>query len=137
MGEQRFDNVGVFLYSCEDGTGAAALPGQVAKRVARDRYRRAMLQQQRISLAKNRDLVGQTLHVLIEGEATEPATNTGQEPLLVGRSYRHAPEIDGLVFARGKAPVGEMAAVRIGEATEYDLWGSVVEQGIGPQAAAG
>ena len=86
-----------------------------------------MLHQQRISLEKNRALVGQTLDVLVEGEAAQQPGRPEQTPLLVGRSYRHAPEIDGLVFARGQAQIGEMAAVRIGDATEYDLWGDVVD----------
>jgi ribosomal protein S12 methylthiotransferase len=128
MSEVRFDNVGVFTYSREEGTPAADMPGQVPRRVQRERYRRAMLHQQRISLEKNKAWVGQTLPVLIEGQADEPSNGKKAKQdgtLLVGRSYRSAPEIDGLVFARGQARIGEIVPVRITQATEYDLWGSI------------
>lgn len=129
MSEARFDNVGVFTYSPEEGTSAATMPRQVPARLRKDRYRRAMLRQQGISLEKNQEWIGKTLPVLIEGLAEEQAAdgkkNKNPELLLVGRSYRHAPEIDGLVFAHGKAKVGQMVPVRITEATEYDLWGDV------------
>lgn len=124
MSAQRFDNVGVFTYSTEEGTPAAALPGQVPLPEREERRRRAMLHQQTISLATNRALVGETLLTLIEGEAEQRGKKTG--PLAVGRTYRHAPEIDGLVFARGRAAVGTLVPVRVTGATEYDLWGDVV-----------
>jgi ribosomal protein S12 methylthiotransferase len=126
--------VGVFVYSPEEGTPAAALPNQVPARVRKDRHRRAMLHQQGISLAINQEFVGKTLTMLVEGLAEERPERAKKgaavELVLVGRSYRHAPEIDGLVFAHGKAAVGQMVAVRVTEATEYDLWGTV-EQGAG------
>ncbi len=129
MSAVRFDNVGVFTYSPEEGTPAAVMPGQVLARLRKERYRRAMLHQQRISLAINQEFVGKTLAMLVEGLADERTEHSGKgaatEPVLVGRSYRHAPEIDGLVFARGKAGVGQIVSVRITEATEYDLWGTV------------
>lgn len=129
MGEARFDNVGVFTYSREEGTLAAEMPGKVNKRVQRSRYDRAMLHQQQISVAINQTIVGKTLAVLIEGRADEPANRrrkqTPGDPLFVGRSYRSAPEIDGLVFARGQASIGDITPVRITHATEYDLWGTV------------
>lgn len=124
MSAQRFDNVGVFAYSPEPGTPAAAMPEQVAPRLREERRRRAMLHQQAISLAANQALVGATLQVLIEGQAEK--RNKKADPLVVGRSYRHAPEIDGLVFARGQAAVGDMVQVRVTGATEYDLWGDVI-----------
>lgn len=128
MSEVRFDNVGVFTYSAEDGTPAAQMPNQVPDRIKRDRYRRAMLHQQRISLENNKQWVGKPLTVLIEGRAEEQSNGkkvTHRQPLFVGRSYRQAPEIDGLVFARGQATIGDMVTVRVTQATEYDLWGSI------------
>ena len=131
MSEVRFDNVGVFTYSAEAGTPAAEMPGQVPRRLQRRRYERAMQLQQAISLQKNKELVGSTLSVLIEGQAEEQVRggkkHENAAPLLVGRSYRHAPEVDGLVFARGQAAPGAMVNVRITEATEYDLWGVTLE----------
>ncbi len=124
MSAERFENVGVFAFSPEAGTPAADMPGQVAPRLREERRRRAMLHQQAISLAANKALVGADLQVLIEGQAEQHGRHA--EPLAVGRSYRHAPEIDGLVFVRGRAAVGDMVNVRVTGATEYDLWGDVI-----------
>ncbi|RLC55362.1 MAG: 30S ribosomal protein S12 methylthiotransferase RimO, partial [Chloroflexota bacterium] len=82
------------------------------------RYERLMALQQGISLERNRAQVRRTLDVLLEGSG---------DGLSVGRSYRDAPEIDGLVIVVGELPVGEMVRVRIEEAMEYDLAGRVVE----------
>ena len=112
--EMAFDRVGVFIYSREEGTRAAELPHQIAEEVKRERYERLMELQQGISLARNRAQVGRTLDVLIEGCG---------DGLSVGRSYRDAPEIDGLVLIEGELPVGEMVPVRITGAMEYDLIG--------------
>lgn len=128
MSEVRFDNVGVFVYSREEDTPASELPGRVPKRLAQERYRRAMIHQQRISLQNNQALLGETLDVLIEGQTAAPANGKKKRKeasLFAGRSYRDAPEIDGLVFARGQAAVGRIVPVHITEATEYDLWGEV------------
>ena len=114
MAALRFDRVGVFTYSREKGTAAAGLPGQVPPHVRQERYRRAMEWQQRLSLQRNRAQVGRTLPVLIEGS---------QEGLSIGRSYRDAPEIDGLVLVAGALPVGQFVPVRVTQALEYDLVG--------------
>ncbi len=109
-----FDRVGVFTYSPEAGTPAATLPNPVPDEVKQERYDRLMILQQEVSLKRNEGLVGRTLKVLVEG--------TG-EGLSLGRSYRDAPEIDGLVMFEGEAPIGEFVSVRITEAGEYDLGG--------------
>jgi len=116
VGEIRFDRVGVFVYSPEDGTPAAALPNHVPDPVKDERRERLMALQQEISLESNRAQVGRTLTVLVEGQG---------DGLSVGRSYRDAPEIDGLVLLPGQAPVGEMVAARITAAMEYDLIGEI------------
>lgn len=130
--EIQFDHVGVFTYSPEEGTPAALLPDPVPDRVKRRRYQRLMEQQQAISLRRNQAQIGRTLRVLIEGESI-PAPEVGKrrakqpaERLLVGRTYRDTPEVDGFVFVRGQAPVGEFATVRITEALPYDLAGEIV-----------
>ena len=81
-----------------------------------------MALQQPISLAKNQHLVGQTLPIFIEGHG---------DGVSVGRSYRDAPEIDGMVFVPGELPVGELVPVRIDGAMVYDLTG-VVETAASP-----
>jgi len=121
----EFDKVGAFTFSPEPGTPAAALPDQVPDAVQQERYARLMAQQQPISLRKNQAQVGRMLDILVEGEGEIEGS---REPLLLGRSYRDAPEIDGLVLVpgAGRAPVGEMIQVHINGAMEYDLVGELL-----------
>ncbi len=118
----EFDKVGAFTFSPEPGTPAATLPDQVAEAVKQERYARLMELQQPISLRKNQAQVGKVLDVLVEGEGEIEGSG---EPLLLARSYRDAPEIDGLVLAPGVRGVarGEMIQVHINGAMEYDLVG--------------
>jgi ribosomal protein S12 methylthiotransferase len=119
----RFDKVGVFTFSPEPGTPAAGMPGQVPDAVKQERYQRLMATQQRISMARNQVQVGRTLDVLVEG-AGQIAGRRGTVAL--GRSYRDAPEVDGLVVVPGQMPAGRMVQVRITGALEYDLMGEEV-----------
>jgi ribosomal protein S12 methylthiotransferase len=114
VAELEFDRVGVFTYFHEEGTPAANLPDDVPTEAKRERRERLMEIQQPISLAKNQALVERTLDVLIEGRG---------EGLSVGRSYRDAPEVDGLVLVQAELPVGEIIPVHITAALEYDLYG--------------
>ena len=125
--EIRFDRVGVFTFSFEAGTTSEPLGDPVPQEVKDERKDRLMQLQQHISLEKNQSLVGQTLDVLIEGEG-ELADSGTQEAISVGRSYRDAPEIDGLVFVEGAVPLHDLVPVRITGAMPYDLSG-VVETG--------
>lgn len=117
----QLDRVGVFQYSDEPGTHSATLPDKVQTREIERRWHRVMQLQQEVSLERNRRWVGRAMRVLVEGEGE---TDDG-EPLIVGRSFRDAPEVDGQVFAWGHAPVGEFATVRVTQALEYDLWGEL------------
>ncbi len=110
--EQQFDRVGVFEYSNEEGTPAALLENQVSRKTKAHRRERAMALQQQISLAKNKQLVGRELDVLVEG--------TG-DGISVARSYRDAPEVDGVVIIQKQLPVGGLVRVRIVQPMEYDL----------------
>jgi ribosomal protein S12 methylthiotransferase len=110
----KFDRVGAFTYSFEPGTSSAELPDQLPDEIKHERYERLMALQQPISLSKNQALVGKTLDVLMEGQG---------DGLTIGRTFRDAPEIDGLVVLEGTAPVGEFVPVRITGAMEYDLTG--------------
>ena len=87
-----------------------------------ERYARLMEAQQPISLRKNQALVGRMLEILVEGEGEIEGSG---DPLLLGRSYRDAPEIDGLVLVPGISgvPIGSMMEVHINGAMEYDLVG--------------
>ena len=90
--EQRFERLGVFTYSQEEGTAAAEMDGQIPERVKKARQKKVMALQQRISRDEQRALVGQRLLVLVEGKAE------GTDHLLVGRHARQAPEIDGVTY---------------------------------------
>jgi len=120
--EIRFDRLGVFTFSFEQGTASEPLGDPIPQEVKDEREDRLMQLQQRISLENNQALVGQTLDVLIEGHGEVEGT---KEPIAVGRSYRDAPEIDGLVFVEGKPPIGELVPVHITGAMPYDLSGEV------------
>lgn len=123
--EIRFDRVGAFTFSYEPGTTSEPLGDPIAQDVKDERKERLMLAQQKISLENNQAQVGKTLDVLIEGHGEVEGS---QEPIAVGRSYRDAPEIDGLVFVEGQPPVGEIVPVRISGAMPYDLSGEVETQ---------
>lgn len=110
----QFDRVGAFQYSFEPGTPSADLPNQILAEVKQARYERLMETQQAISMRRNQLQVGRTLEVLIEGQG---------DGLTLGRSYRDAPEIDGMVILEGTAPVGEFVPVKIDGAMTYDLTG--------------
>jgi len=116
MNEIAFDRIGVFTYSREQGTKAAELREQLSQPIKEDRYQRAMTLQQGISLRKNQEFIGRELQVLVEGVGNG---------ISVGRSYRDAPEVDGMVLIRGGLPTNEFASVRITEALEYDLVGHI------------
>jgi ribosomal protein S12 methylthiotransferase len=110
--EQQFDRVGVFEYSKEEGTPAALLEHQVKPKVQARRRQRALELQQKISLARNKRFIGRELDVLVEG--------TG-DGVSIGRSYRDAPEVDGVVIVQKELPVGVLTRVRATGAMEYDL----------------
>lgn len=112
--EIRFDKVGAFKYSFEKGTPAEPLGDPVPDEVKEERLKRLMERQQKISLGCNRAYIGRDLDVLIEGSG---------QGISMGRSYRDAPEIDGLVLVEGEIPSGQMLFVRITGAMEYDLKG--------------
>jgi ribosomal protein S12 methylthiotransferase len=117
--EIRFDRVGTFLFSFEPGTASERLDDPVPPEVKQERYDRLMTLQQKISLERNLNFMGKTLDVLFEGAG---------DGLSVGRSYRDAPEIDGLVIVEGQAPIGEISPVRITGAMDYDLSGVLTQK---------
>ncbi len=111
--EMRFDKVGVFTYSAEEGTPSFDFAGAVPARVMRERKNRLMALQQPISLANNQKWVGRDLDVLLEGRRDGTA---------VGRSPRDAPEIDGTVLLPlCNLPLGSLVRARVVSAAPYDL----------------
>ena len=121
---QRFDHVGVFTYSAEEGTAAAKLPNHVPVEIATARKDRLMTLQQPISAEANTRWVGRTVDVLIE----QHNPSTGE---MIGRCARFAPEVDGEVQVQPRADgmqagPGTMVPVRINGADIYDLSGEIV-----------
>lgn len=114
--EIRFDRVGAFQFSFEPGTASESLGDPVPTEVKQERYERLMALQQGISLEINQSYVGKTLHTLIDGQG---------DGISLGRSYRDAPEIDGMVIVEGEIPTGEIVPVHITGAMQYDLTGAV------------
>ncbi|HJV64333.1 MAG TPA: 30S ribosomal protein S12 methylthiotransferase RimO [Geomonas sp.] len=120
--ETRFDRLGVFCYSREEGTPAADMQDQVSERVKRERHKKLMRTQARVSFKHNRTLVDSEEDVLIEGYSEET------ELLLKGRSSRQAPDVDGLVYiTAGNANVGDIVRLKITDSSDYDLIGEIVE----------
>jgi ribosomal protein S12 methylthiotransferase len=126
--EARFDHLGAFAYSPEEGTPSAELPGRVPKHVARRRLRQLLEAQKPIALAQRQRLVGERFKVLVEGVCSD------SEHLLQGRHHGMAPDIDGRVLINdGRAPAASFAEVVITEVYADDIVGHIV----GPVGAPG
>lgn len=120
--ETRFDRLGVFCYSREEGTPAAEMADQVSERVKRERHKKLMRTQARVSFKHNRTLVDSEEDVLVEGYSEET------ELLLKGRSSRQAPDVDGQVYiTAGNANVGDIVRLKITDSSDYDLIGEIIE----------
>jgi ribosomal protein S12 methylthiotransferase len=119
VNEMRFDRAGTFRFSFEPETTSAPLGDPVPMEVKLEREERLMLLQQNISLQVNQGYVGKTLDVLVEGF---------DNGITVGRSYRDAPEVDGLVVVEGKANVGDIVPAKITGAFAHDLTGVLAEE---------
>lgn len=118
----EFDRLGVFTYSPEEGTPAASYPDQVDEAVAEKWRNEIMELQQEISYEKNQEFVGTVMKVLIEGYLSD-------DDVYVGRTYRDAPGVDGIVFVSAPYELmsGTYVDVKITEGNEYDLTGVIVE----------
>ncbi|MBN1147737.1 MAG: 30S ribosomal protein S12 methylthiotransferase RimO [Anaerolineales bacterium] len=112
----RFDRVGAFQFSFETGTASEPLGDPIPAEIKQERYERLMERQQAISLQSNQAFVGKRLEVLIEGQG---------DGISLGRTYRDAPEIDGMMIVEGEHPTGSLLTVRVTGALTYDLSGIV------------
>ncbi len=133
--EMEFDNVGAFKFSPQATSPAAHLADPVDEETKQRRYEAVMSLQQKISLKKNQGLIGRELDVIVEGSGTVDYGPRDSRAIWVGRSYRSAPEVDGMVFVepaggrKARLPEGPrptQVKVKITDATEYDLWGQLV-----------
>jgi ribosomal protein S12 methylthiotransferase len=143
--EIKFERLGVFAYSKEDGTRAGAMTGQIPDKVKQQRRKLAMAEQHKIARQVSESFVGREIKVLVEGRANEeqlrqanvsswehglvrePEIRNPQSAIrnyLVGRGEADAPDIDGRVYIRvpqSRMPIGEFARVKIVGHTDYDL----------------
>ena len=120
--KQRFDKVGIFSYSREEGTPACDMPNQVDENIMQERYHDLMSLQSKISETINIEMEGKVLDVLIEGRDDE-------QHMAYGRSYREAPDVDGQVFIEGDdiSQPGDIVKVRILQGFDYDVVGERVD----------
>ena len=121
----RFDHVGVFTYSQEEGTAAGAMAEQVPDEVKQERYHRLMALQSKISEEINRSLEGRELEVIVTGlDETRPE-------VILARSYREAPDVDGQIYVETSGQdglkVGDSLKVRIAQGFSYDLVAEIVD----------
>jgi len=117
----RFERLGAFIYSREEGTRAHAFEGQVPESVKKERFDEVMKLQQRISGEINKSFLGKIVEVLIDEKTP------GKKGSFVGRTQGDAPEIDGVVYVAGQGvKVGEFRKVKITDTLEYDLAGEAV-----------
>lgn len=121
VNEIRFDRVGTFQFSFEEGTTSAPLGDPVPAPIKQARFEQLMELQQGISMQVNQSYVGKRLDVLVEGF---------DNGISIGRSYRDAPEIDGLVLIEGKLEIGQIVPVRVMGAMAYDLTAVPVQMPI-------
>ncbi|MDZ4787387.1 MAG: 30S ribosomal protein S12 methylthiotransferase RimO [Blastochloris sp.] len=139
--DTRFERLGVFTYSHEEGTRAAAMGSQLTDKIKKHRREQAMAAQHIVAQNVAQNFVGKTLRVLVEGQASARElkkanisswehglireTDSGAAKLkgnyLLARGEADAPDIDGRVYIRGQLPIGEFAHVKIVGHTDYDL----------------
>ncbi|MCI9441969.1 MAG: 30S ribosomal protein S12 methylthiotransferase RimO [Ruminococcus sp.] len=119
--EMEFDRLGVFPYSPEEDTPAAEMPEQISDDIKQERQADLMELQQEIAFANAEDMVGKEVLVMIEGKVVD-------ENAYVGRTYRDAPGVDGLIFVDADEELlsGDFARVKVTGALEYDLIGGLV-----------
>ena len=119
--EMEFERLGVFTYSPEEDTPAATMPDQIDEEVKEDRQADIMELQQEIVFDQAEDMIGKEVLVMIEGKVAD-------ENAYVGRTYRDAPNVDGLIFVNTDEELmtGDFAKVKVTGAAEYDLIGELL-----------
>ena len=120
--EMEFDRLGVFTYSPEEGTPAAEMDGQIDQEVKEERQAELMELQQEVAFDKAEEMTGKEMLVMIEGKVAD-------ENAYVGRTYRDAPNVDGLIFINTDEELvsGDFVRVKVTGALDYDLIGGLVE----------
>ena len=119
--QMEFERLGVFTYSPEEDTPAAEMPDQISEEIKQDRQAELMELQQDIVFDRNEDLIGEEMLVMIEGKVAD-------ENAYLGRTYRDAPNVDGLIFVNTDEELvsGDFAKVKVTGAMDYDLIGELL-----------
>lgn len=119
--QMEFDRLGVFTYSPEEDTPAASMPDQIPEEVKEERQAELMELQQDIVFDQAEDRIGEELLVMIEGKVAD-------ENAYVGRTYRDAPNVDGLIFVNTSEELmsGDFARVKVTGSADYDLIGELL-----------
>lgn len=119
--QMEFERLGVFTYSPEEDTPAAEMPDQISEEIKQNRQAELMELQQDIVFDRNEDLIGEEMLVMIEGKVAD-------ENAYVGRTYRDAPNVDGLIFVNTDEELvsGDFAKVKVTGAMDYDLIGELL-----------
>ncbi|MCI9023320.1 MAG: 30S ribosomal protein S12 methylthiotransferase RimO [Dorea sp.] len=119
--EMEFDRLGVFTYSPEEDTPAADMPDQIPEEVKEERRAELMELQQEIAFDQAEEMTGREVLVMVEGKVVD-------EDAYVGRTYRDAPNVDGLIFIHTEEELmsGDFARVKVAGALEYDLIGELI-----------
>ncbi len=120
--EFKFDRLGVFTYSHEDGTFASGIPDRIPQKEKSDRQRKILDIQREISILKNKQTIGKVMKVLVDRKETD---------YYIGRSYKDAPEIDQEIYiSNNDLTAGEFYNVKIFDAEEFDLFGEIISNNI-------
>ncbi|MFI3209155.1 MAG: MiaB/RimO family radical SAM methylthiotransferase, partial [Eubacteriales bacterium] len=119
--EMEFDRLGVFTYSPEENTPAASMKDQIEEEVKEDRQAELMELQQEISFDLADDMIDRELLVMIEGKVAD-------ENVYVGRTYKDAPKVDGMIFVNSDEELvsGDFVKVKVSGAIDYDLIGEMI-----------
>jgi len=131
--DMRFDRLGVFTYSQEEGTPAASFPDQVSERTKKLRRTKLMKLQQQIVFEKGNALVGQTVEAVIEGRVTGVSSGSGYGDVYAARTMRDTPDVDGMLFIENVDPdreliTGNYVFARITGTDGYDLTGELCDE---------
>ena len=120
--DTRFERLGAFAYSHEEGVPAYDFPGQVSEKVKQKRLNVIMRRQQRIAAECAQSMAGKTVEVVIDGRSKE------HRRLMEGRTCGDAPDVDGMIYLSGdRLPPGTFATARITGSRGYDLTGDIVD----------
>lgn len=124
--EVRFDNLGVFTYSQEEGTGAGIMPNQIPEEIKEERYHALMAIQAKISEENNRDLEGSIHEALVESIEVDEAGNK----IIMGRMENQAPDVDGNIYIENDdtLQIGDIVPVKVVQGFAYDVIGEVIKK---------